>query len=153
MYFYTILYGLILVNFEINWLKCGIFSIDANALNSNIQVTWELIYEIYGGYEQYISLIYIYIYIYCPLSNQINVALSCRIDIILCMQVLLKYASAFCLSLVSLPICEYERKIPLKLGPVHKGTCHTRKTWISCHQRTLQGHLGKIPLRWREKAI
>ena len=36
MYFYTILYGLILVNFEINWLKCGTFSIDANALNSNI---------------------------------------------------------------------------------------------------------------------
>ena len=63
MYFYTILYGLILVNFEINWLKCRTFSIDANALNSNIQVTWELIYEIYGGYEQYISLIYIYIYI------------------------------------------------------------------------------------------
>ena len=39
MYFYTILYGLILVNFEINWLKCRTFSIDANALNSNIQVT------------------------------------------------------------------------------------------------------------------
>ena len=64
IYFYTILYDLILVNFEINRLKCGTFSIDANALNSNIQVTWELIYEIYGGYEQYISHIYIYIYIY-----------------------------------------------------------------------------------------